>query len=1184
MLKRLLGRLFFVAMALPMLTVPLYGQAFYGSIVGTVTDPSNSAVHGATVTLTNLGTDERHQTQTGAEGSYQFLNLIPGIYKVDVEQAGFKRATREQVEVTVAGAVRADISMQVGDVTQTVEVQATAPLLQTENANLSQVVNSRSVEELPVNGRNILNLAALVPGVVPQGTTDGNALTGKNVFAAGNYQIGGGIANQSATYFDGVPANAGVGNLTVMVPSPDAISEFRVQTNSNSAEFGRYAGGVVNVTSKSGTNEFHGSAYEFFRNKVLNANTFFANANGTGKPAFTQNQYGVTGGGPVKKNKIFFFGAWEGYDSRQGATFLATVPLPAMNTGDFSGYKNASGAVIPIYDPLTQCGQYSNAACGTGTVQRVPFPGNIIPSSRINPVSAKIVAFPMFSPPNQPGQPFTQNINYSKNAASGGNNDQVNGRFDYTVTDKLRVFGRYSRWASSNTPFIPFNNGIYGGDPYSPESYVTTEGVVGVTYLINSTTVLDVRASYGRWNYLRAQPYTGINMNQTLGFPTYMDQQLPIIHGGPGTSVPSFSIGNYTPLSGQPGYNNSLIYSIDDDYVLTPTLSKIIGRHTLKFGADFRDLQNNYYQAPGGGTFTFDNLATSQNALSPGASGNGLASLLLGYGASGNALSFALPWQSLNYQGYFAQDTWQATNKLTITAGVRWEIPGVYKERYNRAASFNPHELNPALNGILVNGQPVYGAADFINTSQHPEIGLKTEHFDLFAPRLGIAYRLNDRTVIRTGAGIYFLPANLQFNEGPYGNALNQFTNPWLSTLNGEVTPLYPISDPFPTGFIPSLGNLPHAKAQALLVGAAPALQLATTPYPYNEQWNFTVQRQVWGGVAVEAAYAGSHGVHLPRGSWQADALPTQYLSMGTALNNLVPNPFFGLVQTGALSQPTVKEGQLLLPFPEYTGVSESGGYLGNSTYHSLQVKVEKRYAHGGTVLAAYTFSKLIADVGSLTTWLDSGVGLASNTPQDPNNLRAEKSLAGFDSRQRLTIAYAVDLPFGQGQRFLNGGSAAVQKFTSGWSVSGGSTFQEGFPLALTATPNVTGFNLGLRPNVVPSCNPVVSGSAQSRLTHWFNVSCFTVPSAYTLGDESQTDPVLRGPGIANYNFALFKKTAITERFNLEFRSEVFNLFNRVQFGLPNTTVTTAGNPTTGYITTQINQPRLIQLALRLVF
>jgi hypothetical protein len=1186
MTKRLLALLCVSALGLPLITGRLFSQAFYGSVVGSVTDQSGAAVNDAVVTLINTGTAERHQGRTGTDGGYQFLNLVPGAYGVTVEEKGFKRATRERIEVTVASAVRADISMQLGDVTQTVEVQATSPLLQTENGNLSQVVNNRSVEELPVNGRNILNLAALVPGVVPQGTTDGNALTGKNVFAAGNYQIGGGIANQSATYYDGVPANAGVGNLTVMVPSPDAISEFRVQTNSNSAEFGRYSGGIINVTSKSGTNAFHGSAYEFFRNKVLNANTFFANANGTGKPAFTQNQYGLTGGGPIKKDKLFFFVGWEAYASRQGATFLATVPLPGMYGGDFSGFKNSSGAVIPIYDPLTQCGQYNNSACGSSTIQRQTFPGNKIPASRIDPVAAKMVAFPIFAPPNLPGAPFTAVQNYGKNAASGGNNDQVNGRFDYTASDKLRVFGRYTRWASSNTPFIPFNNGIYGGDPYSPESYVTTEGVMGVTYLITPSMILDVRGSYGRWNYLRTQPFTGISMSDKFGLPAYMDQQLPIIHGGPGTSVPSYTIGNYTPLPGQPGYSNSLIFSIDNDYVLTPTFSWVKGRHTYKFGADFRDMQNNYYQASGGGAFTFDNLATSQNALNSGASGNGLASMLLGYGASGTEFSFALPWQSLNYQGYFAQDTWQVTNKLTLTYGVRWEIPGVYKERYNRAASFDPHEINPALKaaGITLNGQPVLGAMDFVNTPQHPQKGLKTEHFNLFAPRLGAAYRLTDKTVVRAGAGIYYLPANLQFNEGPYGNALNQYTNQWLATLNGEVTPFNPISNPFPNGFVPSLGNLPHDQAQLLEIGNSPAAQLATTPYAYNEQWNFTLQHQFWGGIATEAAYAGSHGLHLPRGSWQADALPIQYLSMGSALNTLVANPFFGLVSTGTLSQPTVKQGQLLLPFPQYTGVSESGGYLGNSTYHALQIKVEKRFGQGGSVLAAYTFSKLISDVGSLTGWLDAGVGANSNTPQDPNNLRAEKSVSGFDSRQRLTLSYAVDLPIGANQKFFHGGNAAVRKFSSGWSVSGSSTFQEGFPLALTATPNVTGFNLGLRPNVVPGCNPVLSGSTQSRLNGWFNVSCFTVPAAYTLGSESLTDPVLRGPGIANYNFALLKKTAITERFNLEFRGEIFNLFNRVQFSQPNTVVTTAANPTTGFITAQINQPRLIQLALRVMF
>jgi hypothetical protein len=291
-------------------------------------------------------------------------------------------------------------------------------------------------------------------------------------------------------------------------------------------------------------------------------------------------------------------------------------------------------------------------------VQRTQFPGNTIPPSRINPVAAKMLAFPIFANPNQPGAPNTAIGNYTKNATSGGDNDQYNGRFDWTVTEKLRAFGRYSRWSSANTPFDPFGNGIYGGDPYSPETFVTTQGVLGVTWLPAPTVVLDVRASYGRWNYLRTQPFTGINMNKTFGLPTYFDTQLPILHGiANETSVPSYSIGNYTPLPGQPGYNNAKIFAIDNDYVLLPTLSWVRGRHTFKFGADLRDLQNDYYQATAGGTFSFDNLFTAQNALSSGATGNGLASMLLGYGASGNVLAFGLPWQSLNYQGYFAQDT-----------------------------------------------------------------------------------------------------------------------------------------------------------------------------------------------------------------------------------------------------------------------------------------------------------------------------------------------------------------------------------------------------------------------------------------------------------------------------------------------------------------------------------------------
>ena len=1175
------GRATTVLVVMLALALSMYGQSFYGSILGTVTDQSGGALSGATVNLTNLGTGEKRQASTGNSGEYQFLNLVPGKYRAEVEHPGFKKAARDNFEVNVSGAVRTDFAMELGEITQTVEVASAAPLLQTENANLSQVVNSRSVQELPVNGRNIMNLVALVPGVVAQGSTDGNAITGKNIFAAGNYQIGGGFANQGAVYYDGVPNNSALGNLVNMVPSPDAVNEFRVQTNSNSSEFGRYSGGIINMSSKSGTNEFHGSAYEYFRNTVLNANSFFANSTGAGKQAFKQNQYGLTGGGPIVKNKLFIFAAWEGYRSRQGSNYLATVPLPEMYNGDFSNYRNASNVVIPIYDPLTQCGTGNNAACVSGqTVQRQVFPGNQIPKNRINPVSAKIFGFPLMANPNGPGQAFTHNFNYSALAAQGGNNDQENARSDYNVTDKLRMFGRYSRWSSQSVPFAPFGNGIYANDPYAPEFFTTSQVLLGATYLLKSNMVLDIRASYSRFPYGRAESYEGINLNQTFGFPKYMDEQLPIIHSGPTTSIPSIGVGGYTTASGLH------ILSTENDYLLTPNLSWVKGKHTFKLGADWRNMQNTYYQTFDGGTFTFSNLITSQNALNPGASGNGLASALLGFGASGSVSAFARPYESLKYQGYYLQDTWQVTNRLTFTYGVRWEIPGVWTERYNRIASFNPTEPNPTLAaaGVKLNGQPVMGALDFVLGDKHPDKGARAEHFNLVAPRVGLAYRVNDTTVIRTGGGIYYLPSNLQFSEAPWAMPLSSIATPWVPTLDGGVTPYSPISDPFPNGFTPAPGNLPHDTAQQLLLGGGLTnVPIRKVPYPYQSQWNFTIQRQLWGGVAVEAAYAGASGVHLPFGTYQINALPTQYLSLGSQLNTLVDNPFASLVKTGPLSQPTVQRGQLLLPFPQYTSIASGGGYVGNSTYHALQMKVEKRMPKGGTVLAAYTFSKLLANVNSTTAWLDSGVG-ANPGPQDPANLRAEKSLAGFDSRQRLALSYAADIPMGKGHAFLGGGNNVVQKFTSGWSVSGTATFQDGYPLAFTATPNVAGFNLGLRPNMVAGCNPKLEGSAQSRLNGWFNTACYSVPASYTLGNASRTDPTVRSQGINNFNVSLLKRTPITERFNFEFRTEFYNLFNRVQFGLPNTTVTTAANATTGYVTTQINQPRLIQLAMRLVF
>ena len=1157
------------------LTTPLQAQNFYGSIVGTVTDSTGAPMEGAAVTVTNTGTGVKQSAQTSAAGEYRIVNLTPGTYKLDIEKSGFRRLTRENITVQVESVVRLDSAMQVGDVNQSIEVEASAPLLQTENASLSQVVSARSVEELPMNGRNILNLVNLVPGVVPQGSSDGS-LTGKNVFAAGNYQIGGGTANQSATFFDGVPVNITYGNVTALTPSPDAVAEFRVQTNNNTAEYGRYTGGVINIASKGGTNQFHGTAYEFLRNKQLNATDFFANRSGAGRPPFVQNQFGGAVGGPVRKDKTFFFFNYEAFRARQGVLFTRTVPLPEQYTGDFSGYKTAAGAVIPIYDPNTQCGAYQNPACGA--TQRTQFPGNIIPQSRINPVAAKLLAYPIFAQPTDPGQAFTHNLNFNRNASTGGDNDQMNIRGDHQLTERQRLLARFTRWTSSNLPVTPYGNGIRNGDPYSPEHFVTTQAVLADTWVLNPTQILDVRAGVTRWYYTRIPGSLGTD-EATLGFPSYFSQ-IPVLNGlVPSTTIPGISIASPTLNT----ISTGLLLGRDMTYALTPTFTWIKGRHAIKFGAEFHRNDLNYFQNNNpGGTFSFDNLFTAATNTG-GASGSGMASFLLGLSNNSSLVQTSLfTYAQLYYQGYFVTDTWQASNKLTITAGVRWEIPGVYNERYNRQAVFNATEQNPALKGVLVNGNPVVGAFDLVGTPLHPENGLNPEHYGLVAPRVGVAYRWSDRTVIRAGGGVFFIPSNVQFSQGPYGNAADYYNNAQNATIDSSVTYATTLSNPFPTGLLAAAGRNPSYQSNLLGGSLGGKGQLRYENAGFTYQWNLTLQHQFQHDIALEAGYSGLRGIHLPLGL-QFNQLDPKYLAQGAALKNQVANPFYGIVSTGTLSAKTVQAGQLLLPFPQYQSLTDPGNYSGDSTYHALQVKAEKRFgAAGGILLGSYTFSKILANVETLTSWLDSGTGVAGY--QNVYNMRGEKALSSFDSRQRLTISYVYDLPFGKGRTFLGSVSGFADRFVSGWGINGVTTFQKGFPLGITATPNNTGFNTGLRPNVVAGCDKNIGGSAQSKLLQWFNTACFTTPAIYTFGNEARTDPSLRGPGIANYDFAVFKNTAITESVKVEFRAEAFNLFNRVQFGSPNLGQTTAANNLFGQITTQQNSPRLMQLALRLRF
>ncbi|MBZ5609944.1 MAG: TonB-dependent receptor [Acidobacteriia bacterium] len=1123
----------------------------------------------ASVVVTNLGTAERRTAETDESGNYQFVNLIPGRYRVDIEKTGFKRMTRDNIEVQVEGVVRNDAAMQVGEVGQTVEVTAHAPLLQTETTSLGQVVEARRVLEMPLNGRNVLGLVALVPGVVPQGLSSTNP-TGQNIFGVGNFQIGGGFGNQSVTYIDGGPVNLFLVNLTTMLPAQDAVQEFRVQTNNIGPEYGRFAGGVINLTTKSGTNEFHGSTYEFLRNKVLNANNFFNNRTGVARPPFTQNQFGGTIGGPVVKDKTFFFFGYEGFRQRQGQSYLLSVPTDQWRNGDFSNLRSASGALIPIYDPLTTCGVLGNAPCAPGqTVLRRPFDNNLIPLSRMDKTA--LAMRDLFAHPNIPGQPFTNSLNFSTNASIGGDSNQINGRVDQNVSDKQHLFGRYTRWWYNNIPIDPFQNKTH--PDIGLETVTSQQLVLGDTYVFSPSVVGDFRFSGVRYVYDRSPSSLGFDLT-TFGQPASLNNSVVY------RTFPYPVIQNIASISG----TGSVILQDNLILAVTPSLTVIKGRHTMKFGGEVRRMDTNYSQSQNAsGSYNFDNLFTSANPFAPAGTGSGYASFLLGFGSGGNANEPAPYATRQYYQGYYASDTFQLSRKLTINLGIRWEPTIPYTERFDRMDVFLPNAVSPA---AAYTGLPLKGRLGLVNSSDHENRYNQNPHYLLFAPRTGFAYRLTDKTVLRGGYGIFY-PAQYDILGGGSIGPLTQTTTNWASTLDGSLTPNAVLSNPFPNGLLAPLGRDPSYQTallgQAIAQSVSSGYQLTAngveTRAAYIQQWNFNVQRELAGGTVIEVAYAGAKGTHLA-GAIDQNQLSPQNQALGSAvLQKQVPNPFYGLVTTGILAAPTVAQGQLLRPFPQYDGVS-FGESNRNSIYHSMQVRVQKRFAEGGTVSGSYTWSKLIADRETDTFWLEGGQSTSSFSVAANNyNLAAERALSSFDVAHRLVISYVLDFPFGKQKKYLSSLHGPAEKLVSGWGINGISTFQGGFPLGLSTAVNLTNSFGGLsRPNSTGQ-SAKLDGSAQSRLNEWFNVADFTTPAASTFGNAGRNLPDVRTDGVANYDFTVFKNTAITERFQLQFRTEVFNLFNRVQFGRPGVAL---GTTTFGVIGSQLNNPRLVQFALRL--
>ncbi len=1206
-----------------------------GSLVGTVTDNAGAVLPGAKITLTNLATNEIQSALSDGHGNFQFLQLLPGNYKVVAEHAGFQAFVVPSVQVTVGNATRVDTTLQVGQATQTVEVNAQVALLDTQSSSLDYNVQSSQVEQLPLNGRDPLNLAELVPGVVPQGGTTGNAgvnfMSDGSMNSWGNYQIGGGSANQSAIFIDGAPINGSMSNSAVLAPTQDSIQEFQVATNNVSPEYGRFAGGVINMATKSGTNQFHGTLYEYVRNAALNANSWFDNDQTPvlPRPIYTQNQFGAAAGGPILKDRTFFFLSWEDFDLTQASLINNPTPTAAMLGGDFSAVPTQ------LYDP-------NNATCGanglgpnTGSNRCAYTPANgyagynQIPASEINQAGLNIAKL-TFAPPTNSGNPATGAANFVMNVPVRTDTNQWVARGDQTF-GKNKLFERYTNWH--------FNGAVAPNEPGTADYGVYNEfgldqAVVGDTITITPTMVADVRASFFRFFY----PYyptscCNFDVASKIGSGWANIQK--------GETYPQSPTPNITGMPGLEYLDTAT--DTDESYILSGAFTKTLGRHTITFGGEQRRFVWDYVQsnsagvtfnAPSGNGYTSSSMADSST-------GYGIASTLLGYVTFAEAQEPARTNAEDWYSGLYVNDSFRWTPKLTINAGLRWEQPGSFTETHGKEATMLLNLPQPTVTGAMNAGGfsgTFTGGLGLINSSVYPHNDWQELNWKDYAPRVGFAYSPTSTWVFRGGFGISFLPSEaLAFGLGPFDSPINL---PTTTNTSSGLIPSFSLTDPFPNGVLtPATSTSTLQTFLNSLLGSGIDGPVPHNKDAYQTQWNIGFEKQFGGSSSVNVSYVGSRGNHNPLFSINLNQLPDQYdicnnvdnpttatlpsQCNGHYITDMVYNPLSaangGPIPTTVpiLGAATVPYGNLLEPHPQYIFMTDISPNVGFTFYQALQVMAQKRLK-GGILSAAWTFSNLVGTTETLSGWVEGGVFGAGGTGgvQDNSNIRGNPTNPGeyarsiFQTPNRLVINWVYPLPIGHGQRFLSSANGTLNRIAGGWVINGLTTFQDGFPLAFAdsanniletnwvegegdigenggdSRPNYTP-NAPANPSLYPSapaCNnhPQMPGKPSQRLGGWFNPNCYAPSDPFGFGNEPRTDPRLRAQGIDSTDFSIAKDIAFRERYKLDFRVEAFNLFNWTQFGFPNTQ---ADNPASfGVVYGQANSPRLVQFSGRFSF
>jgi hypothetical protein len=979
-----------------------------------------------------------------------------------------------------------------------------------------------------------------------------------------NFSINGGQSQSNEFLIDGIPSSVGFFNQITTIPSVDDTQEFKVESANLSAQYGRYAGGVINVTTKSGTNQFHGSAFEFLRNNVLNADDYFNKGKGQPTPSFKMNQFGGAVGGPVilphayhGTNKTFFFVDYQGTRRIQGASFRTTVPTDLQRAGDFSQTFNNKNQKVLIFNPFTTRTDPNNSK----QFIRDAFLNNQIPSAMMDPVAKAIMAY--YPEPNAPGDAYTNANNYVSNAPLRVAQAQGSARIDQNVNDRYHFFGRFGWLLTDLTQPNTFGNIATGGaGAVGTTQFHSWSLAFDNTITVSPTLFVTVNYGFARWFQSRRTLSYGFDASK-LGFPASFTSLISI------PMFPSIGIANYAATNGQ-----SYLLNGNDSHSLLASVTKIKGRQNIIMGADVRLHRINYFSVgSSGGAFNFAKAQTqgpNPNTTSATA-GDAFASFLMGVGSggsmpigSGNALT---DW----YMAGYVQDNIHLTNKLTLNVGLRYETETPYTDRHSQLNYFSDTVSSPAANTAFpgLKGGLVFAGVNGTSSSVYD---WNTKQF---GPRAGFAYTPVQNTVIRGGGGIAFAPLEVSSNAVGFVPTTGfSSSTAWASTTSSGLVPQNLLRDPFPQGLVKPSGS---SLGAATSVGQSLSTWGHHPSTPSAYQWNLGIQHQFPGDMLLEAAYVGSRGLHLTH-NYNANTLNPSYYSMGTALQAQVTNPFSSYVTVGNLSNPTVAQQQLLLPYPQFTGVSFVNQTWGDSNYHSAQVKFHKRTSHGLSILGVYTYSKWISNV----TGADAPIGPTNNTAvQNWYDLRAERSLSENDIPQSLTVNLVAELPVGQGRLLLHDAHGVVQKLVGGWSASGIITQQNGTPLTPSATTTIG----GNRPNWVPGIDPKLPSnrSKADKVKQWFNTAAFATPAAFTLGNVSRTTGNVRGPGMHNMDLTLVKETQLLEGLHMQFRAEAFNLTNTAHFALPDSGL---NSTTYGQLTSLLPSPwaRQIQFAAKFTF